>query len=149
MVLERALESLLDCKMQPVNPKGNQHWIFIGRTDAETEALTLATFSSEKTLTPGKNEGRRRRRQQRIRWLDGITNSMDVGLDRLWKFTWSNRQIWPWNTEWSRQRLIEFCQENAGVIANTLFQQHKRRFYTWTSPNGRYENQIDYIMLYG
>ena len=44
------------------------------------------------------------------------------------------------------QRLIEFCQEYALVIANTLFQQHKRRFYTWTSPNGQYQNQIDYIL---
>ena len=45
------------------------------------------------------------------------------------------------------QRLIEFCQENALVIANTLFQQHKRRFYTWTSPDGQYRNQIDYILF--
>ena len=44
------------------------------------------------------------------------------------------------------QRLIEFCQENALVIANTLFQQHKRRFYTWTSPDGQYQNQTDYIL---
>ena len=44
------------------------------------------------------------------------------------------------------QRLIEFCQENAQVIANTLFQQHKRRLYTWTSPDGRHKNQIDYIL---
>ena len=44
------------------------------------------------------------------------------------------------------QRLIEFCQENALVIANTLFQQHKRRLYTWTSPDGQYLNQIDYIL---
>ena len=43
------------------------------------------------------------------------------------------------------QRLIEFCQENTLVIANTLFQQHKRRFYTWTSPDGQHQNQIDYI----
>ena len=43
------------------------------------------------------------------------------------------------------QRLIEFCQENALVIANTLFQQHKRRLYTWTSPNSQYQNQTDYI----
>jgi len=63
-----------------------------------------------------------------------------------WKNTWSDRQIWPWNTEWSGQRLIEFCQENAPVIANTLFQQHKRRLYTWTSPDGQYWNQIDYIL---
>ena len=44
------------------------------------------------------------------------------------------------------QRLTEFCQENALVIANTLFQQHKKRLYTWTSPNGQYQNQIDYIL---
>ena len=44
------------------------------------------------------------------------------------------------------QRLIEFCQENALVIANTLFQQHKRRLYTWTSPDGQHLNQIDYIL---
>ena len=44
------------------------------------------------------------------------------------------------------QRITEFCQENALVIANTIFQQHKRQFYTWTSPNGQYQNQIDYIL---
>ena len=44
------------------------------------------------------------------------------------------------------QRLIEFCQENALVIANTLFQQHKRRLYTWKSPDGQYRNQINYIL---
>ena len=44
------------------------------------------------------------------------------------------------------QKLIEFCQENALVIANTLFQQHKRRLYTWTSPDGQHQNQIDYIL---
>ena len=46
----------------------------------------------------------------------------------------------------ARQRLIEFCQENALVIANTLFQQHKRRLYTWTSPDGQHRNQIDYLL---
>ena len=45
------------------------------------------------------------------------------------------------------QRLIEFCQENALVIANTLFQQHKRRLYTWTSPDGPHQNQIDYVLF--
>ena len=44
------------------------------------------------------------------------------------------------------KRLLEFCQEKALVIANTLFQQHKRRLYTWTSPDGQYHNQIDYIL---
>ena len=58
----------------------------------------------------------------------------------------SNRQIWPWNTIEAGQRLMEFCQENALVIANTLFQQHKRRLYTWTSLDGQQWNQIDYIL---
>jgi len=60
--------------------------------------------------------------------------------------TWSNRQIWPWSTKWSGQKLTDFCQENALVIANTLFQQHKRRLYTWTLPDGQHRNQIDYIL---
>ena len=59
--------------------------------------------------------------------------------------TWSNRKIWTWSTEWSRQRLIEFCQGNVLVIANTLFQQHKRRLNTWTSPDSQHQNQIDYL----
>ena len=60
--------------------------------------------------------------------------------------TWSNRQVWPWSTEWSRAKANRFCQENALVIANILFQQHKRRLYTWTSPDGQHRNQIDYIL---
>ena len=60
--------------------------------------------------------------------------------------TWSNRQIWPWSTEWSWAKLIEFSQENTLVIANTLFQQHKWRLYTWTTPDGQHQNLIDYII---
>ena len=60
--------------------------------------------------------------------------------------TWGKRQVWPWSMEWKAgQRLIEFCQKNALVIANTLFQQHKRWLYTWTSLDGQHQNQIDYI----
>ena len=59
---------------------------------------------------------------------------------------WSNRQIWPCVQNEGGQRLIEFCQENALIIINTLFQQHKRRLYTWTSPDGQHQNQIDYIV---
>ena len=51
--------------------------------------------------------------------------------------TWSNRQIWPWNTEWSRTKITEFCKQNELVMANTLFQQHKRQLYTWTSPDSQ------------
>ena len=60
--------------------------------------------------------------------------------------TWNNGKNWPWSTEWSRARLTEFCQENTLVIENTLFQQNKRRLYTWTSPDGQCRNQIDYIL---
>ena len=52
--------------------------------------------------------------------------------------TWSNRQVWPWSTEWSRAKANRVCQENILVIANTLFQQNKRRLYTWTSPDSQY-----------
>ena len=60
--------------------------------------------------------------------------------------TWSNRKIWPRSTHEAGERLTEFCQENALVIANTLYQQYKRRLYIWTSPDGQYWNQTDYIL---
>ena len=60
--------------------------------------------------------------------------------------TWSNRQIWPWSTKWSRTKANRVCQEKTMVIAHTLFQQHKRRLYTGTSPDGQHWNQIDYIL---
>ena len=88
-MLEKTLESPLDCKeIQPVHPKGDQSWVFIGRTDFEAETpifghLMRRAVSFEKTLMLGKIEGRRRRGQQRMRWLDGIINSMDMGLGEL------------------------------------------------------------------
>ena len=60
--------------------------------------------------------------------------------------TWSNRQVWPWSTNWSRAKVNEFCQENTLVITNTHFQQSKRQLCTWTSPDGQYQNQIDCIL---
>ena len=57
-----------------------------------------------------------------------------------------SRKVWPWVQNEAGQRLTEFCQENTLVIVNTLFQQHKRRLYTWTSPDGQHQNQMDYIL---
>ena len=89
VVLEKTLESPLDCKeIQPVHPKGNQSWIFIRRTDGEAETpifghLMWRTDSFEKTLMLEIIEDRRGRGQQRMRWLDGITDLMDMSLSKF------------------------------------------------------------------
>ena len=132
VVLEKTLESPLDCKeTQPVHPKEDQSWVFIGRTDTEAKTqyfgqLMWRTDSLERTLMPGKIEGGRRRGRHRVKWLDGIIDSMDMSLSKLQELV-MDREAWcaavhgvaksrTWLSDWTDWLRQNICRSYLGRL---------------------------------
>ena len=130
MVLEKTLESPLDCKeIKPLNPKGNQSWIFTGRTDAEAETPILWPPDANNWFTgkdpdAGKDWRQEEKGTMRIRWLDGITGLMDMSFSKLWSWWWTGK---PGVLQSMRSQRVE---HNWATELNTHTKESLREWHT-------------------
>ena len=153
MMLEKTLESLLDCKeIQSVHPKGDQSWVFIGRTMLKLKLqyfghLMQRVDSLEKTLMLGGLGGKRRRGWQRMRWLDGINDSMGMGLGRLREFV-MDREAWCADS-WGCRVGHDWATELNWTELKPLIVQGSTVFpYNLAHPLVYFKSSLDYLKYF-